>query len=146
MDKGQGVRKEIPSNTGRARLNLSGIIDVINHNVIVQKDEMLNSGATISFFQKIEKYYPKKKKIYIFCDNARYYRNEAVRKYLETSKITLHFLPPYSPNLNPIERQWKWMKERVIYNVYYEGFEELKMSIIGLFSALNKLTPRICSW
>jgi transposase len=136
-----GVRKEIPSNTGRSRLNLSGIIDVINHNVIIQEDEMLNSGATISFFQKIEKYYPKKKKIHIFCDNARYYRNEAVRKYLETSKITLHFLPPYSPNLNPIERLWKWMKERVIYNVYYEGFEEFKMSIMGFFSALNKLPP-----
>lgn len=137
----KGVRKEIPSNTGRSRLNLSGIIDMINHNVIVQEDEMLNSEATIGFFRKIEKYYPNKKKIHIFCDNARYYRNKAVRKYLETSKIILHFLPPYSPNLNPIERLWKWMKERVIYNVYYEGFEEFKMSIMGFFSALNKLTP-----
>jgi transposase len=137
----KGVRKEIPYNAGRSRLNLSGIVDVINHNVIVQEDEMLNSGATISFFQKIEKYYLKKKKIHIFCDNARYYRNKAVRKYLKNSKIVLHFLPPYSPNLNPIERLWKWIKERVFYNVYYKGFEEFKLSIMGFFSALNKLTP-----
>lgn len=137
----KGVRKEIPSNTGRARLNLSGIIDVIAHKVLVQNDVMLNAEATISFFQKIEKYYPSKKKIHVFCDNARYYRNKAVKKYLETSKIVLHFLPPYSPNLNPIERLWKWMKERVIYNVYYKGFDEFKMAIMGFFSALQTLTP-----
>lgn len=137
----KGVRKEIPSNTGRSRLNLSGIVDVIKHSVLVQEDEMLNSGATISFFQKIEKFYPCKTKIHTFCDNARYYRNKAVKKYLETSKIVLHFLPPYSPNLNPIERLWKWMKERVIYNVYYEGFDEFKMAIMGFFSTLNRLNP-----
>lgn len=137
----KGIRKEIPSNTGRSRLNLSGIIDMINYTVIVQEDEVLNSKSTISFFQKIEDHYLKKKKIHIFCDNARYYRNKAVRKYLETSRIVLHFLPPYSPNLNPIERLWKWMKERVLYNTYYEGFEEFKMSIMGFFSTLNKLAP-----
>jgi len=137
----KGVRKEIPSNTGRSRLNLSGVIDVINHSLVVQEDQMLNSEATISFFHKIEKYYPCKSKIHIFCDNARYYRNKAVTKYLETSKIVLHFLPPYSPNLNPIERLWKWMKERVMYNVYYENFEEFKMAIMGFFSSLNKLSP-----
>src|SRR3972149_1264395 len=137
----KGIRKEIPSNTGRSRLNFSGIIDGIYHNVIVQNDEMIYAEATISFFQKIEKYYPNKKKVHIFCDNARYYRNKAVKKYLMTSKIVLHFLPPYSPNLNPIERLWKWMKERVIYNVYYQGFDEFKMAIMGFFSALNTLTP-----
>lgn len=137
----KGVRKEIPSNTGRSRLNLSGIIDVINHNVLVQEDEMLNAGATISFFQKIEKYYPKKEKIHIFCDNARYYRNKEVKRYLNTSKIVLHFLPPYSPNLNPIERLWKWMKERVVYNVYYQGFDEFRSAILGFFYTLRTLTP-----
>jgi len=55
-------------------------------------------------------------KIHIFCDNARYYRNKSVQAYIENSKVKLHFLPPYSPNLNPIERLWKWMKERVMYN------------------------------
>ena len=108
---------------------------------MVQEDEMLNAEATISFFQNIEKYYPCKKKIHLFCDNAKYYRNKAVKKYLETSKIVLHFLPPYSPNLNPIERLWKWMKERVIYNVYYQGFEEFKIAIMGFFSALQRLAP-----
>ncbi len=112
----KGVRKEIPANSGRSRLNLSGAVDVISHEVIVQADQTLNADATISFFQKIEKAYPDKNKIHVFCDNARYYKNKQVQGYLENSKIALHFLPPYSPNLNPIERLWKWVKERVIYN------------------------------
>lgn len=135
----KGVRKEIPTNSGRSRINLSGIIDVIDHKVLVQEDKMLNAEATISFFRKIEEAYPKKNRIHIFCDNARYYRNKAVTEYLKTSKIRLHFLPPYSPNLNPIERLWKWMKERVIYNTYYQDFKEFKSAVFGFFAILSTL-------
>ncbi|MCB1068415.1 MAG: IS630 family transposase [Simkania sp.] len=135
----KGVRKEIPANTGRARLNLSGAVDVTSHNILIQEDKTLNAESTIQFFQNIEKAYPGKEKIHVFCDNAPYYRNKKVKKYLEFSKIVLHFLPPYSPNLNPIERLWKWMKERVIYNTYYEHFEEFKGAIMGFFALLSTL-------
>jgi transposase len=137
----KGIRKEIPANTGRSRLNLSGIVDVVSHNVLVQEDEMLNAEATIKFFQKIEEAYPCKSKVHIFCDNARYYRNKAVTKYLETSKIIMHFLPPYSPNLNPIERLWKLMKEKVIYNTYYQDFADFKKAVFGFFAILPILDP-----
>ncbi len=136
----KGVRKEIPANSGRSRINLSGVIDVIDHKVLVQEDKMLNAEATISFFRKIEEAYPEKNGIHVFCDNAKYYRNKAVTEYLKTSKVRLHFLPPYSPNLNPIERLWKWMKERVIYNTYYPEFEDFKSAVFGFFAALSTLT------
>jgi len=136
----KGVRKEIPANTGRSRLNLSGIIDVVNHNVIVHEDMTLNAESTIRFFQKIEEAYPGKNKIHVFCDNSPYYRNKTVLQYLETSKIVLHFLPPYSPNLNPIERLWKWMKERVIYNTYYKHFGDFREAVLGFFTVLSTAT------
>jgi transposase len=135
----KGIRKEIPANSGRSRLNLSGAVDVISHKVIIQADQTLNANSTIAFLQKIEKAYPDKDRIHVFCDNARYYKNQDVHNYLETSKVKLHFLPPYSPNLNPIERLWKWMKERVIYNAYYPGFEEFKSAIFGFFALLSTL-------
>jgi transposase len=135
----KGVRKETPSNSGRSRINLSGVIDVIDHKVLIQEDKMLNAEATISFFRKIEEAYAGKNKIHVFCDNARYYRNKAVTEYLKTSKVRLHFLPPYSPNLNPIERLWKWMKERVIYNTYYPEFEDFKSAVFGFFATLSML-------
>jgi transposase len=135
----KGVRKEISANSGRSRINLSGVLDVIDHKVLIQEDKMLNAEATISFFQKIEGAYPEKKRVHIFCDNAGYYRNKAVTEYLQTSKIKLHFLPPYSPNLNPIERLWKWMKERVIYNTYYREFEDFKLAVFGFFATISAI-------
>lgn len=135
----KGVRKEIPANSGRKRLNISGTIDIVEHKVVVQEDTTLNAETTINFFNKVEEAYPKKLKIHMFVDNASYYRNKDVKKYLEKSKIVLHFLPPYSPNLNPIERLWKWMKERIIYNTYYEDFEDFRDAVLGFFALLNTL-------
>lgn len=137
----KGKRKEIAANSGRSRINLSGAIDIINHKIIIQEDQTLNAESTISFFKEIEESYPTHSKVHLFCDNAPYYRNAAVRKYLEISRIKIHFLPPYSPNLNPIERLWKWMKERVMYNTYYREFEDFKGAVLGFFSALQALGP-----
>jgi transposase len=137
----KGVRKEIPTNSGRSRLNLSGAVDVISHKVIVHADQTLNASSTIAFFERIKNAYPDKEKVHVFCDNARYYKNKDVHEYLQTSKIKLHFLPPYSPNLNPIERLWKWMKERVIYNAYYPEFDEFKSAIFGFFGLLSSCGP-----
>ena len=66
---------------------------------------------------------------------------QKLESHLETSKIILHFLPPYSPNLNPIERLWKWMKERTLYNTYYQEFDDFRSAVLGFFSALSTLNP-----
>jgi len=132
----KGVRKEIPTNTGRQRLNLSGAIDITSKKVVFQEDETLDADSTIRFLKTVESAYYDKKSVHVFCDNARYYRNKKVQFYLESSKISMHFLPPYSPNLNPIERLWKFMNECIINNTYYKEFREFKMSI---FEFLNKL-------
>lgn len=137
----KGVRKEIPTNTGRQRLNLSGALEIISKRVLVQEDLTLNAHSTITFFEKIERAYPEMVKVHIFCDNARYYKNKEVQKYLENSKIKLHFLPPYSPNLNPIERLWKLMNEEILHNKYYEKFIEFKTEVLDFLGSL--LNPSI---
>ena len=137
----RGVRKEIPSNTGRSRLNLSGALDIFSRRVVVQEHTTLNAESTIAFLQKVEDAYPGKRTIHLFCDNAKYYRNKAVKSHLDNSKIELHFLPPYSPNLNPIERLWKWLKERVMYNVYYERFDDFKLAVLGFLQCVSNVDP-----
>jgi len=137
----KGYRKEICSNTGRKRLNLSGALDLIEGKLHYQEDPMLNGDATISFLKKIEKAYPTKRRVHLFLDNARYYKNLAVQEYVKNSKIKLHFLPPYSPNLNPIERVWKWMKEKVTYNTYYEEFDDFKQAVFGFLESVSNLDP-----
>ena len=139
----RGIRKELPTNTGRQRLNLTGAIDIVSHKVVIQEDDTLNAESTISFLKKLEQAYPHKNAIHVFCDNARYYKNKNVSAYLATSKITMHFLPPYSPNLNPIERLWKLTNERILYNKYYEKFSDFRKAFLGFLQDLFDPTQEI---
>lgn len=132
----KGERKEIPTNTGRQRLNLSGAIDILSKRVLIREDITLNATSTIEFLKRIEEAYPNAENVHVFCDNARYYRNKSVTAYLKSSKIKMHFLPPYSPNLNPIERLWKFMNEQILYNKYYEKFADFKNEVLGFLEGL----------
>lgn len=139
----KGERKEVPTNTGRQRLNLSGAVDIVSKMVLVREDETLNAASTIAFLKDLEAAYPLCRRVHVFCDNARYYRNKEVREYLAQSKIVMHFLPPYSPNLNPIERLWRFMYEHVLYNRYYEKFGGFKEAVLGFLRGLLNPTSEM---
>lgn len=132
----RGEVKNIESNTGRERINISGAYNPENQDVIIQEDIKLNSESTINFFKKIEYKYSDMKRINIICDNAKYYKNEKVHEYLKKSKIKLIYLPPYSPNLNLIERLWKYMRKKVINNKYYKKLVDFRDSIFNFFDTL----------
>ena len=87
----------------------------------------------MAFFDKVQQYYQDKKTIYAIVDNARYYKNKELQKYQTLSRIKLIFLPSYSPNLNLIERLWKFMRKQLINSHYYETFKEFKSSVLGFF-------------
>jgi transposase len=53
-------------------------------------------------------------------------------------KITLLFLPTYSPNLNIIERLWKFIKTKALYGKYYEKFDFFQEAIIETIHKINK--------
>jgi transposase len=133
----KGILKHIRSNTGRYRLNLSGAIDIFSREIVLQEDERLDAASTLNFLEKLKQAYPQATKVHIFCDNARYYKNKHVQTFLASSKLQMHFLPPYSPNLNPIERLWKFMNENVLYNKYYEKFREFRDAVLGFLQGLN---------
>lgn len=67
--------------------------------------------------------------ITLVLDNARYQRCKLVMAKAEELGIELLFLPPYSPNLNLIERLWKFVKKEVLYSKYYDNFEDFKQAI-----------------
>ena len=125
--------KEIQTSTGRNRININWAYNVKNQEVITITSESINAQSTINLYKKIEKHYSNMEKIYIFRDNAKYYSNKEVQEYLKTSKIKEIPLPTYSPNLNPIERLWLFMKKEVLYNKYYETPEQFTQAIMNFF-------------
>jgi len=135
----------LKSNTGRRRLNINGVIDVETLHAVIRYDDTIDADSTVALFEQIEAAYPKAATITIFCDNARYYRSKAVRAYLESSRIDLQFLPPYAPNLNLIERFWKFFKRRVLYNRYYETFGDYKAACQQFFADLGSHAQQLRS-
>lgn len=133
----KGQDNVIKSNTGRQRININGALDAQTHAVITREDERINAQSTIALLEQVEAAYPLAAIIYVICDNARYYRSKLVGQFLETSKIQLVFLPSYSPNLNLIERLWKFMKKQVLYNKYYEKFDLFKQTTLGFFENIQ---------
>lgn len=128
-----GKEKEIKTNTGRSRININGVYSPSDHEIIVKQFDTINAQATIELFKLIEKKHPELEKIFIISDNARYYKARMVNDYLKTSRIEIISLPPYSPNLNLIERLWKLMKKKVLYNKYYEKFSIFRQAIESFF-------------
>jgi transposase len=67
----------------------------------------------------------------------RFHYELMVMEFLKTSKIILIFLPTYSPNLNLIERLWKFFHEKVTNNRYYKKFEDFEFATMGFFENLS---------
>jgi transposase len=114
-------------------VNLNGAYCLETQDVVTVTSESVNAQSTIELYRKLEEKHPDKETIYVFRDNARYYANKEVQKYLETSRIREIPLPPYSPNLNPIERLWLFMKKNLLYGTYYERFIDFKEAIRKFF-------------
>ncbi|MEI6056478.1 MAG: transposase [Lentisphaerota bacterium] len=112
--------------------------------VVVEAD-MINAESTILLLKKVEEHYPSAPHIYVFSDNARYYHSEEVAKYLRTSRILLEKIPPYSPNLNPIERLWKFFHKQIHYNKYYETFSEFRLECLMFFERLDEYAEKLSS-
>jgi transposase len=130
----KGYEKEIKSNSGRQRLNINGALDITEHKVTITMEETLNATTILSLLKKLRKTYKNAEKLYIICDNAGYYKTENVQIEAKKLNIELVFLPPYSPNLNLIERLWKFFRKKVMYNQYYEKFADFKHATEDFFS------------
>jgi len=128
-----GENVKLKTNTGRMRVTINGALDAESHDVIIREDTILNAENTIKFFKKIESRYPEADNVYIILDNAGYYKGKKLKEFLRHSKIELLYLPPYAPNLNLIERVWKFFKKKVLANAYYESFLEFKEACLNFF-------------
>ena len=110
--------------------------------MIARQDATIDSVSTIALFEQILVANPTKRVIHIYCDSARYYVSRQVADWVAKTPIELHFLPSYSPNLNPIERLWKFMPvrrcgQKVIDSMYYPEFTVFKDAVMAFLGQLE---------
>lgn len=148
MPKGKAA-DPVKTSGSRSRLNIMGALNLndIGRTVIREYDK-INSHSITRFFIAIRETYPIKQKVHVIFDGAGYHRTEQVKMWAYLLNIELHYLPPYSPNLNPIERLWKVMNEEVRNNRYFASTKLFRKEIHHFFDTIlpelaGKLSCRI---
>lgn len=142
----QGTQKTLKTTAKQERVHLMGALKLDGIKILTKQYDTIKKEHALDFIKTIEES-SNASKIHIILDNAPYYRSIMLREYAEKSRVCLHFLPSYSPNLNPIERVWKILRENVTYNKYYKRFQDFTERIEFFFENLslveNTLKSRI---
>jgi transposase len=134
----KGKRKEIAMTAKQYRVNYIGGINLQGHQLIYRECKKIDAEQIKLFFKQIRASHKSGEKIHVILDNAGYHHSKDIIGYVEGLNIRLHYLPPYSPNLNPIERLWKIMHEKVTYNQYYEKFSDFSEAIRDFFKTIGR--------
>ena len=112
------ARVFIAAPAGRQRFNVLGALNAITHELVtVTNDTYINAESVCELLRRLAALglgMP----ITLVLDNARYQKCHVVQTLAETLQIELLYLPPYSPNLNLIERLWKLVKKKCLYSIY----------------------------
>ena len=127
----------LKSHAGRNRYNVLGALNAVSKKVTIYTNESYINSKSVCKLLKILYLEYCGKPITIVLDNAKYQRCKLVRRYARILKIELLFLPSYSPNLNTIERFWKYVKRKVLYSVFHKTFKDFKDSINQCITRAN---------
>jgi transposase len=128
-----GTHKLILTTASRTRVNLMGSINLETMSVTIGSYETIDSVAMEGHFKKLKKKYPNAPKIHLILDRGPYNTSTETKEAAKKYGIVLHYLPPYSPNLNPSERLWKVMNEHVRNNRFFHSAKEFRKAIMDFF-------------
>jgi transposase len=135
----------LKTNTGRKRLNILGAYHPDKGEFVhLTGEENCNANRVIEFFEVILKAYQHAPLIVLILDNAMYFKAKIVTTWLkEHPKLKLHFLPSYSPNLNLIERFWRFAKEHLVKNKYYEKYKTFRAQVFRFLNHVDKYADEL---
>ena len=119
----------VRSASGRKRFNVLAALNAISHELVtITNHAYINALSVCELLEKLHQLYGDLP-IVLVMDNARYQKCQLVLDKAQGLNIQLIFLPPYSPNLNLIERLWKFVKKEVLYNKFYKDYDKFCTAI-----------------
>lgn len=140
----RGETKVVKANPRPYRLNINGAINIDTLDMVVRFEKRINAESMKDFLEALRAHQPNGW-IHLICDNAGYNQSQAVKQLAEAMAIKLVYLPPYSPNLNLIERVWKFFKKKVLYNKHYAEFQEMEAAAKKFFRKVGDCKPELAS-
>lgn len=127
-----------------------GAVNVQTGRLVTAFEPKFNADSFQRFLKKLLKHRSRNKRMVVIVDNARYHHACALRTFLRRHRktLTLLFLPPYSPELNPIERVWKLTRRLATHNRYFPTLGDVVDAVqerVGLWAKPNRQLARLCA-
>ena len=143
----KGKAPTLPSPVGKEKVSIAGAVSQETGALFTLTTSTFNAASFKRFLQKFLKKRTrrKKKKVLLVLDNARYHKAHELKAYLEEVKdrLELLFLPPYSPDLNPIEMVWRETRREVTNNRYFTSLSEQKQKLLNYWSSYEKGSEKL---
>ena len=151
----KGSEPKVKSAPSRMSVPYSGYIVPETGELIVSKPSWFNYETVIESFRYFLQTYPiaEGKRVYLILDNAPWHKKavrlvqtEALPEYQDIrEKMTLFFLPPYSPDLNPTEQVWRITRREVTHNTYFPNAQILEDTLDAHFAAYRLANEKLAS-
>jgi transposase len=134
-----GQRFYVGVGNGRKRLNILGAYCPDDHDYVDLRltKENITGEQSVKLLEKLREKHPETEKFLLYLDNARYYSKPCVKEWLAAHReFRLVPLPAYSPNLNLIERLWKFLRKKAL-NRWLKTFDEMQAAVAGVLDRLG---------
>jgi transposase len=134
----------------RKKIGIIGAVQVKEGKLVSCEEGKFNAQSIETFFDELYKHKLENKSMVIIIDNARFHHAKALQPWLDEHKegFALEFLPPYSPELNNIERVWKLLRRLCTHNQYFGCIEKLRQVVfekLTEWSLPNKTLKTLCA-
>jgi transposase len=136
-----GTQRHVKTPGKNVKRYIAGAMDATTDRVMWVTGQRKNSGLFIAMLQKLLEQYPDAKRIHVICDNYTIHSSKQTRTWLAEhgQRLKLHFLPPYCPDDNRIERAiWREMHANVTVNHRCESMDELLREVVWWLMSHNR--------
>jgi transposase len=134
----------------RKSIGMYGAVRLNDGYLVTQTAERFNAETFQDFLSRLGRHLRKGRKMIVIMDNARWHHAKRTRPWLlqREAWFQLDYLPPYSPELNPIERVWKLTRRLCVHNRYFPQLEDLVLAVtnqLQSWHAPNKVLKKLCA-
>jgi transposase-like protein len=133
----------------RKSVSLFGAVNIRTGQLITQFENKFDAMTFYRFLEKLIKYRSRGRRMVVILDNARYHHANLLKPFFKKhrKRFMLEFLPPYSPELNPIERVWKLTRRLCTHNEYFPNLQDLQAAVLNqmaLWEVSNETLRKLC--
>jgi transposase len=128
----------------RERQTTFGSLNIANGQITISFADKGNYQTFKKHLKKLLWVYREAHKIVLIVDNVRYHHAKLLKRFVKNNpRIEIMYLPPYSPELNPIERVWWYMRKSITHNRYLMTLKERKAKFWQMFSHFTKPNEKL---